>query len=1219
MIKEKEAIKMNSNKAVIAIMMSLLVVSSALMVSPVIAHPADGTVKYWALIVSGSGDRDTFTANTDYMYHVIGDHSNFNGVYYLAPDPSHHGVNAEATKANVRSAITNWLATRSDDDDIVFIYFSSHGAGYHTTDGLEGGRLDASGDEDNEHQEDTIVMKCWVLNSANNDVDGDDLRDDFVRNIDADPYLEFDLDHDGTFEGELNIKVDYDGDGNADDLFIDPDSDDQCDIAIDANVALTSDGEDTNNDGKIIGVDLNGDGDQNDWVGYDEHISLNNQDWTRAEKYWDDELASDLNTLQYDKLIFVRQGCVDPPAMEKAREAFVREGCVAFSKSLSCFGGGLIDDISAPDRIILTATNETTYSYGDNLLHPDGYSQWSEVFIDALHGENTHWVGGCIINEDPIEWIDADANDDGHVSIKEAWGYAWNNDNTRPWETPWLDDDGNGQPTFINGADQLDPDDGAIADSIWLPFRSGPVNRSMADGLAYLRCHQNLDGSWTGSYGKNVGYTSLAALTFLNYGIDESDPTVSKAMNYILSNQHGDGSIYVSYSNYETSLAILPLVAAHNSSYDDDIAAARNFLVNIQNDEGEGLTNSNWTYGGWGYAGNSPGWSDLSNTQWPLMGLDAAGLSKTSNTWSKGELYVTRCQNLQATNPEYDVTNDGGFTYQPPNISCCWGYNGDPKHSYGAITAAGVWSLKLTDVDTSDQRVQGGLNWLRNNYAPIDTVQNPGIGNTYLYYYLLSFAKVLIMTDIPAGSWQETASQDITNYIVSQQYDDGHWTSNEGDLFATEQAILALQTRTIPTDIQRLSWTTFILRSNADLHVYDPLGRHVGMNYDTGEIEIQIPNATYSVDPQNITIPELIPGNYRIVLIGTGTGEYTLDVTGGVGDEIVSDDSFTSTISEGEVHDANVNVAMITWLTIHIDEPEPTDAMVQSATGTGNVSFVSDSGTIEDLTALNESDLPEENPSVDFPHGLFSFNITGLTDGETVNVTIDFPQDIPTTAQYWKYHTPEGWYQIPILSNDGDNIITIQLTDGGIGDDDSVANGVIVDDGGLGISANIPKLIKNSTISKLESAKTGNCSVDREIRQTIWFINNSLDDKFWINETHLEPVFGKIVFAKEHAAVENMQRNILKRRMPEEVKEVFREVIDDLVSADEMLAKTAIEDAKAIIVENPHKQGIINKSIEMAEDDMAKAYEEIDKGRPDRAIVRFGLVWEHAQHAIKIA
>lgn len=446
-------------------------------------------------------------------------------------------------------------------------------------------------------------------------------------------------------------------------------------------------------------------------------------------------------------------------------------------------------------------------------------------------------------------------------------------------------------------------------------------SNSIFAGIQYLRTVQNPDGSWTGSRGTNVGYTSLGVLPLLNNDISESDPVVAKAIDNIRSNRKIDGSIYVWYSNYETSLAILSLVATHNSAYESDILAARNFIADIQNDEGELLTNSDWTYGGWGYNENSPSWSDLSNTQWSLMGLDAAGLSTTDNTWSKAETYITRSQNWQATNPVYDVTNDGGFTYQPPSISCCWGGGGDTSQSYGAMTAAGVWSLRLTGVDTTDQRVQAGLNWLRDHYVPIETVQNPGIGNTYLYYYLLSFAKSLIMTEIPAGSWQETASNDITNYIVSEQNDDGHWTSAEGDLFATEQAILALQTRTIPTNIQRLSYFSFILHSNADLHIYDPLGRHVGMNYETGEIEIEIPGATYtSNDDQEIHIQGLEPGNYRIVLVGTGDGEFTLDVRGGVGDTVVSEDSFTSSISDGEIHEGNVNVAMITWLTINIEE-----------------------------------------------------------------------------------------------------------------------------------------------------------------------------------------------------------------------------------------------------------------------------------------------------------
>ena len=127
--------------------------------------------------------------------------------------------------------------------------------------------------------------------------------------------------------------------------------------------------------------------------------------------------------------------------------------------------------------------------------------------------------------------------------------------------------------------------------------------------------------------------------------------------------------------------------------------------------------------------------------------------------------------------------------------------------------------------------------------------------------------------------------------------------------------------------------------------------------------------------------------------------------------------------------------------------------LVDTATGTGTAYFMTDSGSIQNLTAVPEGILPSEGKPIDlqFPHGFFSFNITGLTNGTTVNVTIILPGDMPTTTQYWKCHTPEGWYQISMGSNDGDNIITIQLNDGGLGDDDGVANGVIVDAGGPGV------------------------------------------------------------------------------------------------------------------------------------------------------------------------
>ena len=124
---------------------------------------------------------------------------------------------------------------------------------------------------------------------------------------------------------------------------------------------------------------------------------------------------------------------------------------------------------------------------------------------------------------------------------------------------------------------------------------------------------------------------------------------------------------------------------------------------------------------------------------------------------------------------------------------------------------------------------------------------------------------------------------------------------------------------------------------------------------------------------------------------------------------------------------------------------------VETATGSGAATFVTDIGTIEDLIAVDEATLPTEGkPNMTFPHGFFSFNVTGLSSGQNVTITITLPSNMTEGTQYWKCQDGT-WYQIPIGDDDGDNVITITLTDGGVGDADGIENGVINDPGGLGI------------------------------------------------------------------------------------------------------------------------------------------------------------------------
>jgi len=144
-------------------------------------------------------------------------------------------------------------------------------------------------------------------------------------------------------------------------------------------------------------------------------------------------------------------------------------------------------------------------------------------------------------------------------------------------------------------------------------------------------------------------------------------------------------------------------------------------------------------------------------------------------------------------------------------------------------------------------------------------------------------------------------------------------------------------------------------------------------------------------------------------------------------------------------------------------------ATVQTATGSGEAEFLSPKGIIEDLTAATEGTLtcPDEGkPDLDFRHGFFSFRITGLTPcaSETVVITITLPAAVPVGTQYWKCHDG-AWLDVTSLvgDDDGDNVLTLTLTDGGLGDDDGECNGEIVEPGGPG-----QRPLKTLTVNKAE-------------------------------------------------------------------------------------------------------------------------------------------------------
>jgi len=184
-----------------------------------------------------------------------------------------------------------------------------------------------------------------------------------------------------------------------------------------------------------VGEDINGDGQvTDDWVGIDEVIEFNN--WT--ELYWDDELANDLSSITCQTMIVVIE---------------------------ACYSGGFIDDLSAYNRIILTATNETYYAHANG----DNFGYWVQEFLNALNGEVCVWDNGLVHTG---QKVDADYDNNGCVSIGEAQKYALEHDVAAylGWECPWLDDNGNKRPSYYLEGDHLDEKDRYLAKMTYINY-----------------------------------------------------------------------------------------------------------------------------------------------------------------------------------------------------------------------------------------------------------------------------------------------------------------------------------------------------------------------------------------------------------------------------------------------------------------------------------------------------------------------------------------------------------------------------------------------------------------------------------------------------------------------------------------------------------------------------------------------------------------------------
>lgn len=311
-------------------------------------------------------------------------------------------------------------------------------------------------------------------------------------------------------------------------------------------------------------------------------------------------------------------------------------------------------------------------------------------------------------------------------------------------------------------------------------FAGGPdtLVEMRSKAVDYLKSQRN-DGAWM----RHPGVTAICTQAIIE-AHDETPAWMEQSVALLLSYQQEDGAFFDSQSrsptkNYVTALSILALVAddavVHRQALDD----ARDFLVGIQADEGEGYQKDvDMFYGGIGYGGDQR--PDLSNLQLAIEALRASGLPADHPAIEKAQVFLARCHDVEG-NPMEWAGATGGFAYSPdlPTNRNLPSEKKDGREvvPYGSMTFAGLKSLIFCEIPMNDPRIEQTMGWIERNFS---VESHPSFGQSALYYYYQTLAKALELSghshlNLEAGKidWRN----DLAHALSKRQAKDGSWVN----------------------------------------------------------------------------------------------------------------------------------------------------------------------------------------------------------------------------------------------------------------------------------------------------------------------------------------------------------------------------------------------------------------------------------------------------------
>lgn len=314
---------------------------------------------------------------------------------------------------------------------------------------------------------------------------------------------------------------------------------------------------------------------------------------------------------------------------------------------------------------------------------------------------------------------------------------------TQPKTTAAAPDVPDDEPAASEDEDVDAESDASDDDSAPAGLTAAAVKEAIERAIEYLCKQQTTRGGWKEYPGYEPGTTALCVLALLTAGLDENNPTVAKALDYL-----ADVSPLDQNQTYPISLQTMAFCQANPERFHDQIQANVAWIVERQ------MHTNNEHRGGWSYVGNrqEAERADNSNSQFALLALfeaELAGFRIDDAVWNAAEDYWLRMQN-----------EDGSWGYRSSSLNA----EGFPSgYGTGSMTCAGISALAICSgvreaarariegerayccQDSEDEiavRISRGLNWLGKHFS---VKTNPGRAagsDSYFFYYLYGLERV---------------------------------------------------------------------------------------------------------------------------------------------------------------------------------------------------------------------------------------------------------------------------------------------------------------------------------------------------------------------------------------------------------------------------------------------------------------------------------------------